>query len=157
MEGDEGGDARGGLDASEVEDGLWVGGHPAPGQVTEDDFDVLVLLARGNQQDGLAGVGVDVARASPALEDEPGDMPEGQAEEAIRAGRWVARQVKAGRRVLVTCEEGLNRGPLVAALALMNLDGVDWEDAVGRLRTVRGEHALNNPAFLSLLQRYVRG
>ena len=61
MEGDEGGDARGGLDASEVEDGLWVGGHPAPGQVTEDDFDVLVLLARGNQQDGLAGVGVSAA------------------------------------------------------------------------------------------------
>ena len=55
--------------------------------------------------------------------------------------RW-----KAGDRVLVRCQAGLNRSGLVSALILIK-DGATPEEAIETIRTHRGEDALFNNDF----------
>ncbi len=59
--------------------------------------------------------------------------------------RW-----KAGDRVLVRCQAGLNRSGLVTALILIK-DGCSAEQAISLIRENRGEDALFNNNFYSWL------
>ena len=59
--------------------------------------------------------------------------------------RW-----KAGDRVLVRCQAGLNRSGLVTALILIK-DGYSAEQAISLIRENRGEDALFNNNFYSWL------
>jgi protein-tyrosine phosphatase len=58
--------------------------------------------------------------------------------------RAVARHVRAGRRVLVTCHHGRNRSGVIAGLALVEL-GVPGAEAFKRIRHLRD--GLTNPHF----------
>ena len=51
-----------------------------------------------------------------------------------------------GWRVLVRCQQGVNRSGLVTALILM-LDGHKAQDAIALLRSLRGPAVLNNTSF----------
>jgi len=57
---------------------------------------------------------------------------------------WGAWQ--AGARVLVRCQQGVNRSGLVTALILM-LDGMTATEAIALLRDRRGPAVLNNTTF----------
>ena len=59
--------------------------------------------------------------------------------------RW-----KAGDRVLVRCQAGLNRSGLVSALILIK-DGATPEEAINIIRKHRGEDALFNTSFVDWL------
>jgi protein-tyrosine phosphatase len=67
--------------------------------------------------------------------------------EAVEFGysRW-----KAGDRVLVRCQAGLNRSGLVTALLLIK-DGHSPETAISMIRTGRGDDALFNTSFTDWL------
>lgn len=72
---------------------------------------------------------------------------------AIRSAREVAKRLKKGQRVLVTCAMGLNRSGLVTGLALRMASRMHPTEIIRRIREARGEYALSNPAF----ERIVRG
>ena len=57
---------------------------------------------------------------------------------------------KAGRRVLIRCQAGLNRSGLVMALVLVR-EGYSPEEAVALIRETRGEDALCNYRFVRWL------
>jgi len=57
---------------------------------------------------------------------------------------------KAGRRVLIRCQAGLNRSGLVMALVLIR-EGYSPEDAIALIRVKRGEDALFNARFVTWL------
>lgn len=69
---------------------------------------------------------------------------------AGRAADFVAREVSAGRRVLVTCAAGLNRSGFVSGLTLRRL-GVSGASAVRKIRRARGPSALGNLSFLGVV------
>jgi len=106
-------------------------------------FDVIVLAAEEYQPD-LPGYEV----LHVPLDDGP---PPTFAERAhIRmAAREIARRVRAGQRVLVTCWQGRNRSGVLAGLALVEL-GLPRDRAVQRIRTYRD--GLTNPFFRAMVQ-----
>lgn len=57
---------------------------------------------------------------------------------------------KAGRKVLIRCQAGLNRSGLVTALVLAR-DGMPIEEAIDLLREKRSSAALCNPDFVDWL------
>ena len=69
--------------------------------------------------------------------------------EAVEFGfrRW-----KAGDRVLVRCQAGLNRSGLVTALILM-MNGMDAEVAIKEIRDHRAELALFNTEYVDWLRK----
>ena len=72
-----------------------------------------------------------------------GDIDLSRLHQAVQFGydRW-----KAGDRVLIRCQAGLNRSGLVLALILIK-DGIAPEDAINLIRTHRGPDALFNTNF----------
>jgi protein-tyrosine phosphatase len=64
------------------------------------------------------------------------------------AAHEVARQVRAGQRVLVTCWQGRNRSGVIAGLALVEL-GMPRSQAIRRIRTLRD--GLTNPYFYAMV------
>ena len=57
---------------------------------------------------------------------------------------------KAGRRVLIRCQAGLNRSGLVMALVLIR-EGYSPQEAVDLIRATRGDDALFNQRFVNWL------
>jgi protein-tyrosine phosphatase len=137
-----------GLDANEVHPGLWVGALPPEGYaVRRAGFDAVVLCAR-QYQDGHYE-GVHVLRCP--LDDGGVPLVPVQWDRAVDAARKVAGAVKRGARVLVTCQMGINRSALVAALALRMLTG--WSGAVCRMTVQMGRPgSLGNQGFVRQLE-----
>ena len=83
-------------------------------------------------------------------------LPASQAaEDAVRraagyVASGVARHLRKGRKVLVTCAAGLNRSGLISGLTLRQL-GIAGDSAVRKVRRARGPHALSNTAFERLV------
>jgi hypothetical protein len=63
---------------------------------------------------------------------------------------WAHRRWKAGKRVLIRCQAGLNRSSLVAALVLVR-DGVEPGEAIAKIRRTRSPRALFNPKFVETI------
>lgn len=68
----------------------------------------------------------------------------------LRAAVWAWQRWRAGDRVLIRCQAGLNRSGLVTALVLM-LDGYDAGDAIRLIRAQRSPWALCNNNFVDWL------
>ena len=64
---------------------------------------------------------------------------------------WVYAQWKAGDRVLIRCQAGMNRSSLVTALVLMK-DGLNADEAIALIRKQRSEYCLSNKHFVEYLQ-----
>lgn len=131
--------------ADKIINGLYQGPLPPVGDgLKRAGVDVLVLCAK-EWQDASAYVGITVICA-------PGDddtrpqrlvqfLPGWQ-----NAARQVAAHVKAGRTVLVTCMQGLNRSGIVTALALTELTNFSGDQIVNFIQSKRSM-ALCNPTF----------
>ena len=138
-------------EASEVAPGLYVGSKPAHGR---HPYDVIVLAAEEYQPHATRFPGAHVIHVP--LDDAPWrQMRPDEIADAVRIGEVVARHLRAGRRVLVTCAMGLNRSSLVAAIAMHDVHGMGADEIIARIRRARGEWALSNPNFEKLLRAVV--
>ena len=138
--------------ASEVAPRLLVGSKPPPGR--HDGVDVIVLAAVEYQLPSHLFPDTEVIHAP--LDDDPRrPMREDEILIATRAARQVARHVRAGRRVLCSCQMGLNRSSLVAAIAMHEIWDMAADAIIARLRRARGDWALSNPNFEKLLRTVI--
>jgi protein-tyrosine phosphatase len=120
------------IDANEILPLLWQGSKPPTGPALRNaGFDTVVLTAKEVQPSASEYPGVRVLRA--ALDDRPW-VP---AQEAHRLAQQVAAEVRAGRKVLVTCYMGWNRSGLVTMLALWYLTGRPGVNIVQHVRARR--------------------
>ena len=137
------------MSRSEVAPGLFVGSKPSPGRY--EGFDTIVLAAEEYQPHADRFPGMEVIHVP--LDDAPRrPMREDEITAATKTAERVARRLRTGRRVLVTCAMGLNRSGLVAALAMHDVYGMGADEIVARLRRARGMWALSNPNFEKLLR-----
>lgn len=72
---------------------------------------------------------------------------------AIRAAREVAKRLRKGQTVLVTCTQGWNRAGLVVGIALKMASRLSSDEIIERIRAARGRDALSNQSF----ERIVKG
>jgi len=122
-------------------DRLAQGSAPPPG--VRLPFDVVVLAAQEYQD--LQGP-YEVMRVP--LDDGP--MPDPLTRARIRsAAREIARRVRNGQRVLVTCWQGRNRSGVLAGLALVEL-GLHPQRAINRIRRYR--NGLTNDHFRAMVE-----
>lgn len=131
----------------ELTDRLWVGGvrwgDPAPGE-----FDAaFTLVPRGEHR---GGVPRGTRNVRFPLRDADDGLPPTDVLLDLVAG--VVDEHRRGRRVLVRCYAGINRGPLVAGLAMTLLTGMSGADVVAHVRAVRDPVCLINPTFRAALE-----
>jgi len=108
-------------------------------------FDVIVLAAEEYQPDlpGYEVLHVPLNDSGPPpTHDERFSIYDNAAR--------IARRVRAGKRVLVTCWQGRNRSGVLSGLALVNL-GVPGVEAAGIIRRIR--NGLTNPYFYEMVVR----
>jgi protein-tyrosine phosphatase len=140
------------MSQNKVASGLFVGSKPAPGRYA--CVDAIVLAAIEYQPSADLFPGTEVLHAP--LDDDPSrQMREDEIALAAKTAGRVARRLRAGRRVLVTCAMGLNRSALIAALAMHDVFGMEADEIVTRLRSARGAWALSNPHFEKLVRAVV--
>lgn len=137
-----------GIDASAVFLRLWVGARP-PAHLVLPDFTLVVLCTPEYQPDSVAWRG-RVARAPLGAGDGVPTPPE--LGRAAKASQLVATELRRGGRALVTCDQGLNRAPLVAALAMMSVCQMPTPVIIDRMREARGPQALSNPHLVRFLE-----
>lgn len=135
------------LDANPVLRNLWQGSALKPGHY---DFDLIVLAAAELQLKADQFPGSQVLHV-PLRDVYLTDVVREQLPRAIEAAKIVARFVRAGKRVLVTCAAGWNRSGLVTALSLRLL-GYSADEAILLVKHARGPNALGNEVF----QRQIR-
>jgi protein-tyrosine phosphatase len=131
---------------------LFQGGQPIigyPGATMADGkpFDVLVLCAY-ELQFSTFKPSADLLRVYRCPLDDA-VLTTAEATAAIEAGKFVARKLAEGKRVLVTCQQGRNRSGLVSAIALV-VGGMQPHQAI-RLIQQRRKNALTNPSFVRFL------
>jgi protein-tyrosine phosphatase len=140
---------RFGIDAHRIAPKLWQGSKPPRGlSLFTAGFDVLVLCAEEHQPWEADFPGVEVIRAP--NDDSGKPMTKAQLKTADREARRVAKRLRQGRRVLVTCAMGLNRSGLVSALALHYRDGLPGRACIEIVQKAR-PGALRNPEFVRAL------
>lgn len=133
---------------SEVLPGLWQGGtddydvlHYGRGStgVGKEDFDfVVTMYASANPVDWF------VREVRYGIYDH--DMNDFNVEDLHDIVAMSHNEWKAGMRVLIRCQAGLNRSGLVMALVLIR-DGYTAAEAIHLIRSQRGEAALCNRVF----------
>jgi len=134
---------------SEILPGLWQGGTDdsdwidsgrGRGQITRFDFDsVFTFFGAANPAD----YGVYETRF--AFYD--GDLTDVDVDvDLMPIVELAHRHWKAGRKVLIRCQAGLNRSGLVMALVLMR-EGFSAQEAIDLIRAKRSEIALFNKTF----------
>jgi len=139
------------IDASEIAPGLYQGSEPPRGHALRHcGFDTLVLAAEEIQPGSVDFPGVTVVHAP--NNDDGSPITKGQWQTAVQAAELVARRVRGGERVLVTCAAGRNRSGLVSALALHMLTGISGAEAA-RIVKARRPNALTNRWFMAALFR----
>jgi len=136
--------------ASKIADHLFQGGRPPPGDGLKNaGVDVLVLCAREWQESALYP-GLIVIKA-------PGDDDRREHRLMQSIDKWKlaaelsAEHVMAGRNVLITCMQGLNRSGLVMAMTLRILTGWSGKKIVEHIQNHR-EHALFNDTFVRYIE-----
>ena len=136
------------FDAHRVGPKLWVGSCPIfwvdlRNTSTEVDiptlqmFDLVVLCAQELQEISLGRPTMQVPLMDAKITQE-------DYRRALRAAKQVSRLRQRGKRILLTCQMGINRSSLVAAMSLMLLDGFPAEAAVLQIQRLR------KPAFIRM-------
>lgn len=133
------------IDVSAIVPRLWIGAKP-PLERDLPDFDTLVLCAAEIQPDRNAFHGRVIRCPMP-----DGQLSIAELGRAAIAARAVAADLAAGKRVIVTCRDGLNRSAFVAALALANLTRMSADTIIGLIRSRRHHMALSNQYFAQII------
>jgi hypothetical protein len=137
-------------DADSIVRGLWQGSAPpADGTLKKLGFDRVVLAAMEYQPEGRLFEGVRVQHCP--LDDSL-NLSREEASRAEQCAQSVARGIRRGENILVTCMAGRNRSGLVTALTLRELTGMTGAQAVAIVQSKR-PNALTNPHFVTLLER----
>ena len=77
------------------------------------------------------------------------------AEEIERIADWAFVEWKAGSKVLIRCQAGLNRSGLVTGLVLLR-DRMKLDEVLQVIRASRGDYALSNNHYVEYLQKWKR-
>jgi protein-tyrosine phosphatase len=141
-----------GPDIAELRDNLFFGSCANSPPESAEGFDVVYVVAT-ECGDDIATEGTRIVHAP--IDDVPDKpMHHDQVELAVHTAQKVAQDVYNGERVLVACNQGLNRSALVAGMATILLDRVSGREVVKRVRKLRGKLALANPHFVFLLNQF---
>ena len=143
------------IDAANITTRLWVGCRP-PADRDLPEFDVLVLCALEYQPNPVAFHGQVMRCPLPDAQ-----LTDHQVAHALMVARAVATSLTSGRRVLISCANGLNRSTLVAALALMLVTRMGADELVELIQRTarrrvdrrRSRDAPFNPHFHAVLRR----
>lgn len=127
--------------------GLAQGAAPQPPGKGFAHADTIVFAAEELQPRGLRPPpGKRLLRVP--LDDDPyRPVPPKLGQTLHRIASGLAREIRAGRKVMVTCAMGLNRSGIITALTLMYLYGMPSQDAIRLIRARRSPEALCNPMF----------
>jgi protein-tyrosine phosphatase len=138
------------INANEITKNLWQGSLPPPGsELTKLGFETLVLCAKEYQPASTRFTGVNVVYA-PNNDDPRRPPTKEEMNVALRAAARVCLDIQKGKKVLVTCWQGLNRSGFVCALVLYMLKGMSGLQC--RLQVqIRRPFALSNPMFVRVL------
>lgn len=136
-------------DADPIIRGLWQGSAPPPETIRSQGFDRVVLCAMEYQPrtEEFRGIRVQHCPLDDSLH-----LSREEASRAEQCAQSVARGIRRGENVLVTCMAGRNRSGLVSALAIRELTGMSGAQAVALVQS-RRPNALTNPHFVELLSR----
>lgn len=138
------------IDATQIKGNLYQGGEPPTGPaLCKAGFDALVLAAVEVQPDAWKVPGVRVIRVP--MEDVPVMLTPRQLRDVRLAAQTVAALLDHGKKVLVTCQMGLNRSGLIVADTLLRTTTMSPVQAIRLIRSRRGPLALSNPAFVHAL------
>jgi protein-tyrosine phosphatase len=137
------------MNANEVIPGLYQGSKPEPGCY---DADVIILMAEEYQPRSHYFPCTRLVVHAP-IDDNPAYMKPDERDAVVKASDYAARALRAGQRVLITCNMGLNRSGVVTALTLRRTYGMSPDQAIGLVRRARGPHALSNPQFEHFIRR----
>ena len=134
------------LDAHEIVPGLWMGGYPSSWQgVIRDGFQTLVVTAQERAAaPPLKGVELHAVPFADAAQMETATL-----DKLIDVAALIGEHVLAGKKVLVTCNEGRNRSGLVVGLAVHAMTGMSGRDIVALIRKQRVK--LSNALFANIL------
>ncbi len=136
------------FEATEVAPKLWIGSYPGDGSE-------MFAAARMAGFHRVIRVAAGLPHEYP-LEDVA--LTPKQAGLALKAAAEVARELFAGKRVLVTCMAGINRSAFVAGLAMTIRWKCTGAEAIKRIRANRkppdGSMALRNHTFANFLATY---
>ena len=136
-------------DATPVAPRLWVGSKP-PLDRDLTNIDVVVLCAAEYQPERMAFHGA-IWRCP--IPDDVLDQAELRG--VLATSTAVAKTIADGKRVLVTCQMGLNRSAFVTAFALHQLTTMSGDEIVTHIRKHRGSKALFNVWFVSKIKEIV--
>lgn len=138
-----------GLDATKICSGLYQGSAPGSASlVLGHGFSTVVFAAYEVQPPDHVLMGLEAFRC-PLTDDYERPVTEVEWTAVSGCAGAVARRLRAGRRVLVTCAQGRNRSGLISARS-MTLLGWSAKDAVRHIQSVR-RFALTNPRFVEAL------
>ncbi|ADO75741.1 protein-tyrosine phosphatase family protein [Stigmatella aurantiaca] len=131
-----------GLNISQVEDWLWVGGSVARAQyrALADRGITAVIDLRAERCDdevALAQLGIELLRL-PVVDRYPPSVAQ-----LWQGVEWALPRVLKGGRLYVHCEHGVGRGPLMG-LAVMVARGWEAHEAYRKLRKARWQATLND-------------
>ncbi len=132
------------IEAHKVGKNLWVGSAPKNPEAVSRQFDVLVLASNKHQHIFPAKKYPKVRLIKVPLNDAAPTTEE--AAMALKAGIEVYEHNRDGKRVLVTCQAGVNRSALIAAIAMV-LSGLSADDAITRIRAARKPESGCMPLF----------
>lgn len=136
------------IDAHLVGNNLWVGRRPYDS--LRHSFDVVVFCAIEHQD-----IDTDIEALYLPFKDAEGAITQPILETLVTMAWHISKLRKEGKRVLVTCAEGVNRSALLAALSLMLLDDLSAKQAIKALREKRkppcGMTPLCNKSFEAFL------
>lgn len=139
------------LDASSVAPRLWVGGVP-PFDVDLPKIDVLVLCARELQPPANEIAFHGRTFHCPLPDDE---LTSDELQRAVSTSANVADALVKGKRVLVTCAQGINRSALVASLSLGRITRLTSQQLIDLMRRRRRPDCLYNEHFQGILHRFI--
>ena len=148
------------IDAHRVGSKLWVGSCPilwgieAPLTIPEilkaRGFDLVVLCAEELQELPL---GVPMLKVP--LDDH--EITIGEYRRALRAASLITKRRKQNERILVTCQMGVNRSSLVAAMSLMLHERLTAKQAIEQIQERRKPairmQPLVNKSFVGALHK----
>lgn len=134
---------------------LYVGRAPRPGVLVAPGVSTVVLCAREFQPpDETIWQRYPRARILRCpLRDIEQEFPAAVAQRIASTVRTVKKDIHNGRTVLITCNQGINRGPLVAALAIKQYYGIGPSQTVELMRTKRHPECLCNRKFVAYALR----
>lgn len=146
------------MNADQVAKNLWVGGLPTDPEAVDKNFDVLVLAAKQYQDIFPAHKYPNTHVIHVPLDDDPfSGTPPSSADvaKALKAGLEVHEYNQKGKKVLITCQAGVNRSALVAGLAMV-IGGVQADHAINRIRKNRKPPTGSVPLFNKHFRKIIR-